>query len=829
MAAVGSEYRFPFARYPAVRIVLCVIVGIVLAQHCQSALWEMDIDFDRDDGVFGLGWLAAYLMVLLGLEWLNRVRIEPWLSYAVRLGYLGGLVFFGMILWLGKGAVVPEQHTKLAGLSGEEMHIIGVVSRVRGGTGTSLSATIDTDSLVISGHSLGFRSRIQVRTFRPDSVLAAQLQLNHVVSAAIRLRPYPERRNPNAFDVGSWLRREGVHASADLIAVHASAFRELRWSWLWWRSAMQNLLEQTISPDVRPLFMAVLLGEKSGMDSDIRTAFSRAGLSHLMAVSGMHVGFVLMPIWLIIPWFWIHPLGRSTGLLLIAFILLFYAGLTGFTASVSRASITACLLAVGKLFQRNRDSVNTTGVAALLILCTEPSFLYDIGFQLSFTAVMVILVLGPVLRDAIPTRIRFTWRGTLLQFLGISTMVQVGLFPLLAGAFGEFSVAGPVANTVGVPLTQALFLWSMVGLPLSAISPALGEWVMIPAEWMARALLWIVEVVGTQDLAWISVNEVSVLMPVIWLTGMGCLATVFIPEVRFRWLGLLLVLLCILNAGRLIEKLDPAVLEVTVFDVGQGDALLLKTPGGKHILYDTGVLTPFQNSGRSVILPELKARGVRKLDAVILSHPHADHIGGIHSILQEMPVDVIYQAPLSYRSAVFAGYMALAREKGIPITELRAGAEISPDRSMRMLVMHPSQGVSSTDPNAHSVAIKVVYGTTSFLLTGDAEEVAEYMMVARYDTLLQSNWLKAGHHGSKTSSGSAFLDRVQPDIVAVSLGLSNRYRHPHTEAIVRIREGNPELRYTSLDKALVYESDGASVRQIMWEVVRRPPPIAKKP
>jgi competence protein ComEC len=570
--------------------------------------------------------------------------------------------------------------------------------------------------------------------------------------------------------------------------------------------------------------MAILLGEKSSMDAEVRTAFSRSGLSHLMAVSGMHVGFVLMPVWLIIPWFWTHRLGRSAGLMLIALILFFYAGLTGFTASVSRASITACLLAIGKLFQRNRDSLNTTGVAAYIILCVEPASLFDIGFQLSFMAVSVILILGPVLRDTIPSYMRFSWKGTLMQFLGISIMVQLGLFPLLAVKFGEFSVAGALCNRAGVPITQLLFLWSMIGLPLAAISDWFQSWIMIPPEWLAQALIFIAETVGNQEYSWISVREMPPMLPVVWLTGIGVLAAVYTQEIRFRWLGGLLFLLCLMRIGALWETRTPAVLEVVVYDVGQGDALLLRTPSGRHILYDTGVLSPFQNSGRSVILPDLQARGVRKLDAVILSHPHADHIGGIHSILQEMPVDVIYQAPLSYRSAIFAGYMALAREKGVPIVEVIAGSEISPDPAMRMLVMHPAPEVVSSDPNAHSVAIKVVFGQTGFLLTGDAESVAESMMVARYDSLLQSNWLKAGHHGSKTSSGELFLSRVRPEHVAVSLALSNRYRHPHREAIVRIQDGGPQVRFTSLHKALVYESDGEQIRQIMWEAARRQPP-----
>lgn len=795
-------YRFPFARYPAVRVVLCFIIGIILGY---------------------LGWLEIglypFLVILAGyltIEIWNKLHVSTMLSYMVRFSYIVVLVVFGMLSWEVRNTGPPEELEIWHGLQNEQIEIKGAILKARVNDTRTLTAFMQVDSVRLGDVFLAFPIKLQLRAFRVSDTHAEMVRLNHYVSVKIQARSMPIKRNPNAFDVEAWLLREGVSGTGIIEDVYESAYIESRWSWLWLQSEMHQLLERSVGDDTRPLFKAILLGEKSELDFETRTAFSRAGLSHLMAVSGMHVGFVLMPVWMLIPWFWTRKSGRSAGLMTIALILFFYAGLTGFTASVSRASITACLLAIGKLFQRNRDSLNTTGVAGMILLLNNPGSLFDVGFQLSFCAVTVILVLGPVMRDWIPSKIRFSWKGTVLQFLGISIIVQMGLFPILADSFGEFSIAGPIANTAGVPITQMLFLWSMIALPLAAMSDLFLNWVMLPAEYLALALLWIVQIVGTKEMAWISIPSVSKLLPILWFLGIGLFASSSIPQIRYKWGIVFLAFLCAGRVHEIYKTAQISPLQVTVFDVGQGDGILIQTPNGKTILYDTGVLNPFQNSGRTILTPELKARGITKVDAVILSHPHADHIGGMIAILESFEVGVIYQPEFVYGSAVFAGYMELARKKEVSIVEVKAGMEIELDPNVKMFVLHPSNKPMGHDPNAHSVSIKLVYGETSFLLTGDAELLAETEMLANYGHFLKSDWYKAGHHGSKTSSNRAFLEVVQPNYIAVSLALSNRYRHPHREATERLVGTGADVKYTSLSQALVYESDGKRINRVAW-------------
>ena len=265
-----------------------------------------------------------------------------------------------------------------------------------------------------------------------------------------------------------------------------------------------------------------------------------------------------------------------------------------------------------------------------------------------------------------------------------------------------------------------------------------------------------------------------------------------------------------------IQKLKPATLTLTFFDVGQGDAALLKTPNDKHILIDAGVWSPGYNSGRSIILPHLQSAGIKKLDAIILSHPHADHIGGILDLIEEMPVDVIYNSGYEYDSKLYHSYLELAKKRSIPTIPLVAGDTLNVDRSILFLVLGPDGRTYNSDPNEHSVVLNVIYGESEFLFTGDAGEDQEERLLHAYTDLLDTDILKVGHHGSRTSSSLPFLKTVTPDIAVVSLAERNRFRHPHKEALTRLQQSQAELLFTSLERAIILESDGKAIHRVRW-------------
>lgn len=628
-------------------------------------------------------------------------------------------------------------------------------------------------------------------------------------------RPQPPG-NPNQFDYAAFLERQGIYSQifiSDLISCSQDPATPF---WVQQQRHMQQALARLFSDANTPLARAIILGDRSELDHELRTAFSRAGLAHLMAVSGMHVGFILLPVWYVLPWFRGSPSARATALFLGGTLLLFYAGITGFSISVSRASLMSFFLIFARLYHKPGTSMNILGSAAFILLVMDPLMLFDVGFQLSFTAVAIILTTLPGTRYLLPATYRYNKAGALFQFVMVSILVQGGLYPILMYYFQEFSIAGPISNTLAVPFVQLMFLWSFFCLGAGFFHASIASIINIPGDVILTGLTRYVNWIGTQPASWIEGAPPGYLLFGIWFFAIAILASMRLPAIRWKMLCGLLLFLTLAQAERFVNKRQSPELQVTFFDVGQGDAVLLQTPGGLHYLYDTGIWTPHFDSGERTLIPELKAMGINRLDGIILSHPHADHIGGIISLIKEIPIDTIYQSPREYDSALYHRYMSLASDMQIPIRLLTAGDKILTDTSMPMLVLSPSDNITANDPNNLSVVVKVVYGSSALMLSGDAEEEAEIFMAETFGRFLHSDLLKVGHHASRTSSTAEFLEYVSPRKGVASLAEANRYSHPHAQATARLRKADVKTRFTSLEGAVIYRSDGSKFQYVPW-------------
>ncbi len=629
--------------------------------------------------------------------------------------------------------------------------------------------------------------------------------------------PIAEKRNPYEFNYKQYLKSKSISVQIKLNQLRQVTPNRSIFAWVWWREHALKLVEKNFSKETAPIAKALLIGYKQDLDSDSKTAFARAGLSHIMAVSGLHVGFIIAPFWIIIPYFWTKKHGSKIGLAILILILLIYAGITGFSASVLRASVMAGFLTYGKLFHKVSDSINLTAAAGLVLLIINPAQLFEIGFQLSFTAVLIILLILPVIQHLLPYWLRIRWFGKPLMVIIVSLVVQFGLYPLQVFYFGEISLVSPIANALFVPLLGLVVPISLLALFISAVFPTLGFIINIPSDLFLGWMSHFVNSAAGWDWAWTTASLKSHLLFIVWLFLIFTITGWRIAALRWRMMAGLLATLCLMSAISLYHTLQPKKLTVTFFDVGQGDAALLSTPSGKHILIDAGIWSPRYNSGKSILIPHLKAVGIQKLDAVILTHPHADHIGGIPDLIQEIPIDTIYNSGYSYDSKLYQSYLKLAGQKSIPVKSLHSGDVLSLDPTMLMLVLGPDGQVHNSDPNEHSVVINVIYGETEFLFTGDAGRDEEKRLVQDYEHLLDTDVLKVGHHGSRTSSSIPFLEQVTPDVAIVSLAKRNKFRHPHKEALLRLQQSHAKLLFTSLEKAIIFTSDGKTLQRVNWE------------
>lgn len=796
----------PYPAFPGFRLMIFLAAGIVFSLYADPKLWVTITVFLLSV----TGWIAT--------EFLMK-RLTPLFAiHGATSFYLFCVLAFGFTLHelhekkIQESVLISE---KLNLLAWEELDIKGKVIRVGKNSEGNEHYTVDVSYTVLPGN-VEMKDSYRLRIYT-DETSVDDVKSGMILQAIVTLYEFPERRNPHEFDYGRWLYTNKIAGHGKLNQIlKRSSENGLSWNSL--RNSIQDNIDVAFSEEAAPLAKALLLGYKEDLHPDTTTYFSRSGLSHIMAVSGLHVGFVVAPFWLLIPFLWNIRYGKWIGLIGLTLLLLFYAGITGFSPSVTRASMMAWFLTYGRLFHRVRNSINLTAVAAILILIAKPSQLFTVGFQLSFSAVFVILFVMPRVTVLIPSKYRFGMIGGVLSIVLVSIVVQAGLFPILTYYFGEFSIIGPVANTLVLPFMSVIV---PAGLIVSLLPVSDGSIIQSGSSIIGFGLEWIelvASTLGSNENTYTSVNHIPASLFGCWLFCVAFIATAHKPEIRWKMLaGLLLFMNAVFIESFVHRHSNTGILKVTVLDVGQGDAIHIKTPQNRHILIDSGRWTPGSNSGERTIVPYLKEQGINSLDAVILSHAHADHIGGMISVIESMNIKAVYKSSDMYDSILFKTLQRTLTQKKISVHHPVKGEIIKLDPTIRIFVLGPSSKNIYSNPNNNSVAIKLVYNDTSFLFTGDAEEEQERELLNRYGEFLKSDVYKVAHHVSNTSSSEPFLKEVQPVISIGSLAFRNKFRHPGRETVTRLHKAGAKQFYTSLHGAVILESDGTEITRRKWK------------
>lgn len=278
-----------------------------------------------------------------------------------------------------------------------------------------------------------------------------------------------------------------------------------------------------------------------------------------------------------------------------------------------------------------------------------------------------------------------------------------------------------------------------------------------------------------------------------------------------KWLTILLIVIAMLITAACSKENGKPVsqgqvnspLVVKVLDIGQGDAILIRT-AGQNVLVDTGDI-----GTRDKLVAYIKKEGITTIDKVIITHPHADHLGGMPGIIENFKVSQIYDSGQTATTALYRKYLSLVQSKKIPFTVLTAGTEIVISSDVKLKIFAPEKPfIGDSDLNNNSIVAKLIYNEFSMLLTGDAEKESEERMLKNYKAELKSSILKAGHHGSNTSSSLPFLKTVAPEAAIISLGANNDYHHPHPSILKRYGEAKIKVYRTDTDGTVTVSSDG---------------------
>ena len=673
-----------------------------------------------------------------------------------------------------------------ASLEGVDLHIIGIIDDLPMATrhGTRFGFHVESCS-----PQCALRGRVQLSWTAPAVAHDLKWAPAQRWQLTVRLKRPHSPHNPGAFDRElRWLQDNvaaiGTVRHAVLLDAHASG---LMWSLEWFRDRLRQAMLQAAGPvNAREagVLAALAMGDQAAITPAQWTLFNQTGVGHLMSISGLHItmlaalgGRAAGALWRG-PWGvrWGWPLRvpvQTVRLAAAVLVGLAYALLAGWGIPAQRTcfmlAVAALLLATGRM----ASIVSAVSAAAAIMTVLDPWAPLAAGFWLSFGAVMAIVWASSGLAFGLSRRARFIDSAWRTQWAA-----TLALIPMGALFFGSVSLVGPLANAFAIPLVSAVITpAALLGAGLSLVWPQAAGWVLQPAAWLTawliRALEWLAAWPGS--VVYLPRPEVLALV----LGTAGCavlLAPAGVPRRALGVLALVPIILVPLHRPKSDE------LYVTALDVGQGMAVVVQA-AGRVLVYDTGpTLGPDADAGSRVIVPWLRAQGVRQIDALVVSHLDDDHSGGAVSLIRDMQPDWVASS-LDPSHRILAG---AARHIPCRRNDRWAWGEIEFE------FLHPAdppEPARGSITNARSCVLRIRTPSHTLLLAGDIEAAQERRLIELYGSeSLRSDVLLVPHHGSQTSSTAGFIDAVSPRIALFQVAYRSRFRHPNPNVLQRYKE-----------------------------------------
>ncbi len=821
----------PFSR-PALVLAMALGVGIVLAQQLNRlsfGVWAATmvsttvlafvVERVSRDRIVSLKQLGLAIIAVVAMVTAGGLRMSAWQDLPTN-----------DISIVADAAEAHEDSTGEATIT-----LWGYVTEPPENLDYGTRFVLAVDYAARLGDSQNVRGRVQVllgKSRYGESAVFPELHTGDRVELTGDLRPVPRKRNPADFDYGAYLERSGIGGTVGIYDEGAIAFlgsdaglidelvTESR------RHVRRNIQRFVRGESNQAVLFALILADRRGIDSETRETFAETGLMHLLAVSGLHVLLVGLLLYRLLK----PVLGRFrlswtqvelTRAIVTLAVLLLYLLVTGGTISVQRAFIMTAVWIGATLLQRQADALNTLGVAGVIILLIRPAALFDVGFQLSFAAVGALVTITQRMSSHLPG----SWqRRPVVRWVSNMTIVSVaatlGTAPVLLYHFGRVPLAGLLLNLVAIPATAVALLGGLFTV-LFAWIPFAADAFAAVAE-LGSATLLMTSQTGAQYLGWALVGgfvrEGWLVMSLVLC--LGAFALWARPRARWTLFAGALVTLSISLWLGVARRVAIPQLDVVFLDVGQGDATLISLPNGHHVLVDAGFHDPYTDQGRRTVLPHLRRYGIRSLDAIVLTHADADHYGGVFTVMEDVEVQSLVYNGHQKKNELWQAALHVADSLGVPQRIVRAGDVLDLDPRVRIRVLHPASTPGpSEDGNDASVVLRLEYGSTSFLLTGDVEAYGEAELVGRYGDLLAGTVVKVAHHGSRTSSTEAFVDAATDSSTAyavVSVARRNRYGLPNEEPLSRWEAASADVLQTALEGAIWLRSDGERIERVQW-------------
>jgi competence protein ComEC len=810
-------------RRPLLAILLVYAAGVVVGHEFLK----------RDQGLALPLMVGVFLFLIGGILLSSPLRTPLFLCTFFTVGLLMDLAAHPPESTLARMAEEPKEVVLEGTLLGPP-ETLTPVSRF----------TVRAEALQQEGHWLEVDGDLVVTVYDQLPVLRPGERIRFPAT----LRPFRNFSNPGGYDYVAAMEMRGLACAASvsdgrrIVPMGQGRLDFLDFVLEKMRHPVRRLLEDKVDPSVRGILAALILGERQAVSQSMREPFDKAGLGHIMAVSGLHIGIVAGAFFFFFRWI----LCRSPSLMLhrnvhgLAAILtgvpvVLYTAMAGFQVSAQRAMVMALCFLLSVVLGRGKEVWSSLALAALVILFMDPHALFGISFQMSFGAVVGILFWTPALfKKFIKTSILLPdpqglgarLGGYVWGLLAVSLAATLFVLPLSAYYFHRTPLVALPANLTGVPVLG--FLVIPAGLAGAASLPLFPSL----AEWLFQLAGWGVKVMWTMASFWSSLPFSSpwVVQP----NGMEMvllysLLLILIFRTRIRWVRPLVLFLglalCVDITYWVFKTRLNRDLRITYLDVGQANCALVELPFGKRMLIDGGGFSSDHfDVGKMVVAPFLWRSKIGTIDYLVLTHPQADHMNGLRFITGAFnPKEFWWNGETvemdSFQQLMERLHVSGARQLGP--SQLNHPRWIN---GVFVEILHPPGDDSASDErdmplklNDRSLVIRLSYHGISFLFPGDLEKAGEKVLLSRSHRSLRSHILLAPHHGSRSSCSEPFIRRVDPGLCVISCGVSNPFGFPHPEILKRLAERNCRVLRTDESGAIVCTVDrsGLSVRSVL--------------
>lgn len=626
------------------------------------------------------------------------------------------------------------------------------------------------------------RADIRLGDYRAICYLKANQtmpKLGSIVNMSGTMQGFDKATNPGQFDAESYYQilRISFRLNQSEIQQQSHTYHKIKETLYKVQRRCSEIFDITLAPKDASVMKTMLLGEKKAVDEERKELYQKSGIAHILAISGLHISLIGMTLFKVL-----RRLGMPVAVCAVAstVLILLYGCMTGFPVSVIRAIGMFTIHMLARMCRRTYDMVTAVSVMAVLILSEQPLYFYSSSFLLSFGCALTIALLLPAL-----TRKRLKEEKELkpwLAKLAGGMTVTIGILPLQMWFFYQIPLYSVLLNLLVIPLMSLLlpagmmllFFGSVARYPVEGILAVYDSACNITSELPGG--LW---VIGRPAL-WKAICYFGIMLIIIvWQKKLS---------LKKKWLF-------VSGAVMLLMWPSQNQCSITFLDVGQGDCIHIQSKSGNHYLIDGGS-SSVSNVGEYRILPYLKYRGIRELEAVFITHPDEDHCNGIRELLLVAPDEGLGIKRLclpdvgkTARTEAYEELVTAAERAKVPISYFSEGMSLQDDE-LHLKCLHPDKGYIGNNENAYSIVLLMKYETFEALFTGDVEGEGEEELIHVLQEEVQApiDVLKVAHHGSRYSTSEEFIALTRPKVSVISCGENNSYGHPHKETLERLAE-----------------------------------------